>query len=1287
MFRRHHLQLALRLTEHAYRVLTGVVIAAGLLFALLVLALRFAVLPNVDRWRPEIEAAASAAAGQRISIDAVSGAWRGSRPSLRMEGVVVHDASGRPALAIGEAEVTLALRSLLLGSVQLHHLVVSGSELVVRRDARGALSVAGFPVNAAGGDSRLMEWFLGQPGVEVRDATVTWIDESRGAPPLVVRELNLRMEGGLVRTRFGLSMRPPPELGVPLDIRGDLRRPRTGEAQPWRGRLYVSVPYVNLGGLQPWVDLPARMDSGAGELQAWFELDEEGLVDALADVRLAGLGLGLSGDLPALALRALQGRLHWVRRDGGGFEAQARRLSVLPLAGEPLREANLVLRRGAARDPGAEIVVEADRLELAVLTTLAPALPLPEHVRALVGTLRPAGRVEALSIRIPALPGGQGRGVQVSGRLQDVSLAPAERWPGVTGLSGRIQSDASGGRLEVDSTPISLVWPRLFEEPLRFDRLQLAADWNLRGGSMAVTLNRFAAIGRDFTATAAGSWQSAAGGGGVVDLSLAIPEVRVATVPRYVPLQAGPGTRAWLSSALQGGTARDVRLRLKGDLRQFPFAAPGSGLFEVTARVEQGRLAFAPGWPMIEDIQAALAFRGQGMAVEGSARTLGLRIGRASVGIADMAHHDAVLAVKGDAQGPVAEMLRYLEISPVGGWIGNAAAGASGGGSGRLALDLSLPLARMREARVRGALSFADASLTGAKSIPDLARIGGTLQFSEAGASVADATASVFGMPVRFGMTAGAGGVVINGTGRLRAEALRERFQSGWLKHLEGETAWRATLSVRRGRAEFQVDSDLEGLAVLLPDPLAKPAGERLPLRVQRRARGRADVLLVNAQGRLDASLLLDATPDGPAVRRGAVSLGAGPPARLPDRDGVFITGGFDRIDIDEWQDVLAGMKGEGSASATGGTSFELGGIDLRAREVEAFGRSIDAVTLSLRREDGRWGGRIDSRQVQGEIDWETGGRGRLRARLSRLHLPDPATEAQVSAAEPIEGRNLPAFDVVSESFRMGSRDFGRLELQAVPNGPGWQMDKLELSSPEGSIRARGGWQRVRGVPLSQFAVKVESSDVGRYLRRLGLPEGVAGGEAMVEGPLEWRGNPYSLDLPSLTGQLRLDAQKGQFTKIEPGIAKLLGVLSLQSLPRRVSLDFRDIFSQGFAFDRITGSFAFASGVVRTEDLRMIGSAAKVSMSGSLNLPEETQSLLVRVVPSIGDSIAVGTAIVNPAVGLATLIVGRVLKNPIDEAAAFEYRVTGSLTDPKVERVQRPPPEGGQGQVGGTKIR
>jgi uncharacterized protein (TIGR02099 family) len=1289
---RRHVNFAFRLTARVYRLLTVVVALAGLVFALLILGLRFFVLPNIDRWRPEIEAAASAAAGQTITIAAVNGSWSGARPWLELRGVVVHDAAGRPAFELAHAQAAIALRSLLLGSFRLHQLVVDEPRLTVRRDARGSLFVAGFPVQASSGDSHLMEWLLRQAVVEVRDATVTWIDERRAAPPLALTQLNLRLEGGGSRTRFGLSLRPPASLGLPLQVRGDLRRPRTGAArsQWWSGRLYLRAPYFNLGDVRSWMDLPARIDSGAGDLEAWIDLDDNGLDQATVDLRLAGLSLGLSGDLPVLALRAMQGRLHWLRRDGG-FEVQARRLSILPLDGELLPEANLMLRRAAAEEPAGGTVIEADQLDLAVLAGVLPALPVSQELRGLVGALAPAGRVEALAVRIPDHPHPEGPGVEINGRLRGVSIAPGEHWPGMTGLSGRVRTDAKGGRLELDCAPMAFTWSRVFADPLRLDRLQVAAEWTRLNGATSFTVSRLVAMNADFTATAAGTWTSSPDGPGAIDLSAEIPVLAATAVPRYLPVQMGASTRGWLSDALKDGVARDVRLVLKGDLHRFPFAAPGSGKFEVTAGVEKGKLAFAPGWPLLEDVKGTLAFRGQGMTIDASGRTLGLRIGRATVTIADLAHRDAVLQVRGEAKAAVPEALRYMESSPVGGWIGNVAKGATGEGAGWLSLELDLPLERLRDARVRGTFAMADAALSGARFIPDLSGVNGRLQFTEAGATIRDGVANLYGMPVRLSLTAAPGGVSVSGTGRVRAEVARKRFAVPWLRYVEGETDWRGTLSVRRGRTEFQFDSDLDGMALRLPAPFDKPAAARLPLRVQQRARGAEDVLLLSLRNRMEAALLLDGSGSGFAVRGGALLLGAGSAPRPPAKDGLYVTAALDRIDLDPWREVLVAMgaQGEDGAPSSGAASpaLALAGVDARAGAVTILGRTLDSVSLSLQRQDSVWEGKIDSRQVRGELSWDTAGRGRFAARLSQLHLPATAPGQSPGAEEIVEGRALPALDVSADSFHMGARDFGRLTLQAVPNGPGWQMEKLDLIAPEGSIRAKGGWQSVRGAPLSQFTVKVETSDIGAYFRRLALPEGVVGGQATLEGPLEWRGNPYALHIPSLSGQLRLDAQKGQFTRVEPGIGKLLGVLSLQSLPRRVSLDFRDIFSQGFAFDRITGQMTFSKGVVHTEDLKMVGSAAKVAMSGEVDLGQETQTLSVRVVPSISDSLALGTAIVNPAVGLATLIVGRVLNNPIDEAAAFEYRVTGSLADPKVERVQRPQPEGGQGQGPGTKMR
>jgi len=186
-----------------------------------------------------------------------------------------------------------------------------------------------------------------------------------------------------------------------------------------------------------------------------------------------------------------------------------------------------------------------------------------------------------------------------------------------------------------------------------------------------------------------------------------------------------------------------------------------------------------------------------------------------------------------------------------------------------------------------------------------------------------------------------------------------------------------------------------------------------------------------------------------------------------------------------------------------------------------------------------------------------------------------------------------------------------------------------------------------------------------------------------ITGNLTWTGAPNDFDYPTLTGNFKLESGAGQFTKIDPGIGKLLGVLSLQALPRRITLDFRDVFSEGFAFDFIRGDFRITNGQMHTDNLKLAGPAAAVAISGDIDLAQETQRLAVRVQPSLSTGVSAGAAvlfianpIVGAAVGAGALLAQRLMNNPIDQLFSYDYRISGSWADPVVERVTgRAPPQ------------
>ncbi|MGQ9725432.1 MAG: YhdP family phospholipid transporter, partial [Tepidimonas sp.] len=315
------------------------------------------------------------------------------------------------------------------------------------------------------------------------------------------------------------------------------------------------------------------------------------------------------------------------------------------------------------------------------------------------------------------------------------------------------------------------------------------------------------------------------------------------------------------------------------------------------------------------------------------------------------------------------------------------------------------------------------------------------------------------------------------------------------------------------------------------------------------------------------------------------------------------------------------------------------------------------------------------------------GGQERLLARLARLELP-PSAAADVErlASQP---RSVPALDVVVDDFELAGRSLGRLEVRAVNREAGqggdaareWRLQTLRLSVPEARLIASGNWAPTAAVTgpgqaasarRTALQLRLDIDDAGALLERFGFAGTLRGGRGRLEGTLGWLGSPLALHTPSLSGELLLDVQRGQFLKADPGIAKLLGVLSLQSLPRRLALDFRDVFSAGFAFDFVRGNARIASGVASTNNLQMKGVSAAVLIEGRADLVHETQDLTAVVVPELnaGTASLVATMI-NPVTGLGSFLAQWLLREPLQAAATQTFHITGPWADPQVERVER----------------
>lgn len=1247
-----------------YRLTLYVLVGCALLVGSGMLAVRYWLMPNIGGYTEQISQAISRAANQRIVIGSVLGDWNGLRPRLILRDVRLYDRGGQEQLALDVVDSTLSWASVVALEPRFYSIELTGLSLEIRRDAAGELHVAGIALTG-GDDPGLTDWLLKQFHVALHDSDITWVDETLGGAPLALKQVEFRVDTLFGRHRFGLRAVPPLEVAAPLDLRGDLHGNTLRDLGLWSGQLFFQVGYADLAALQHWLPLPLEVERGAGGLQVWMDVAAGRLRSITADVGLSDVRTRLRPDLPELELERLLGRLGWSSQPVL-LEFWAKQLSFTTPDGLRLAPADLsYTRTGAPADPTARYDVQFDALDLAAVTRLVDRLPLEQTLRSQLSELQPRGMVRAfrLSWSGNVADGGE---YSMKGGFDGLAVNPSGYVPGFAAVSGKIDATQHGGTLDLYAGASTLNMPRVFLEPLPLESLSAQVAWSMSAGLPLVHLENVTFSSAHLNGSVTGSYQAVAGGPGRIDLVGGLEHAQGSEAWRYIPLVVHPDVRDWLHASIAGGEVREVRFTLRGELQHFPWGDGQSGLFEVAAKLDAGALSYAPGWPSIEGINGRLSVRGHLMTVNiDEASVFGAKLAGVTAVVPDLGSHDPQLQLRGEAEGSTADFLRFVEHSPIDKRINGFGRGVQTSGRGRLALSLDVPLKHSADTQVSGRYRFSDNTMVVGTSGPRLEQVGGVLAFTQEDASLREGSARVFGMPARFtAERKTGGGVVVRGGGRAELPALGKELSLGWMNRLSGSADWTATIELDGQSYALVAESDLRGLASSLPRPLAKPASSSLALRIERRSHGPDQELLAFSIADLLSGQMVRTRDDTARVLQAEFRLGAHAPE--PGRPGVWLAGHTDYLDLDRWRALLE-VPG-------GGVDMPLAGIDLVVDDMYAFSRDWREVSLQARRTEQTWQAVLNSRAAVGSLTWSPE---RLSARFSRLHVPTMGAVMDVPGA-PESSPELPSLDVVAEDFWLGERDFGRLTLAAARHGGDWRIETLDLRCPEGHINMSGTWQAWSSNPTTKVDVRLEASDVGRYFARLRLPEGLKSGSARVQGQLTWNGPPYSLDLPSLGGSFSLEASKGQFVRVEPGIGKLIGVVSLQALPRRVALDFRDVFSEGFPFEEIRSTGTVERGVVRTGNFRMEGSAARVEMKGELDLGHETQHLHVKVVPSLSEGVALGAAIVNPAVGLATLFAQKALKDPINQMVSFEYDISGTWADPVVVAKKREQAEEGK---------
>lgn len=1239
--------------------------ALGVLMLLTWALLQFWLFPQIDRYRPDIVRQLESATGRRIELASLAAGWDGVNPHLTISGLSVYDPSGAVSLQVARAEASLSWLSAILLEPRFARLQARGPQLALERDSAGVIRFAGFALNQGPSDSRFGNWLLQQGRLEVQDGELSWLDKVRAAPPLRLKQMQLQLDNFLGQHEFKLSLSPPAALGKPFLLQGTAEGGDIAQLAKWHGQFEVHLPDIDLAAWRAW--LPAAIDwqqgQGAAHLFAHFQAGR--VVFLAADLALADISVRLSPELALLQLPHLKGQFSWRWPPRQVAELKVTGLEVATAGGAVVDNAPLTLQL-EANEAGGQL--QAGAWRLAPLSALLPALPLPEALRPALAELQLAGSVDHVDLRWQGA-WSKPSDYQLKLNFQDVALQQSARLPGVGKLEGQLTLAPQHGALQLSGKGVLLAAPALFLEPLRFDQLDLQGRWRKNSdGQWEVDIAEAKLANADVQAEASGKYRTQAAGPGWIDLDMRVPRAEARHIYRYVPLQAGIDTVQWLKQSLLAGQAGEGKGKLRGELAKFPFD-DGGGEFRVEAKARAVSLDYAAGWPQLEAIDAKLLFSGDRMEVHAEqGRYGGVRIGATSAIIPALSRGE-LLQIEGQATGPAQEFVRYMRQSPLNDMLDAFPERLTVSQDGALKLALDIPLLKPENSKVNGSFQLNGNRVELGPDIPPLEAVQGLIGFSESGLSIRQLTAEALGgHSIGHAMTGADGQIQIDLHGNAQLPALAAFYQLPLGERLHGGSDYKATIKFDAGRLALNVESLGQGAGVNLPAPLGKGVAEIKPFRLQIKQNPAGEERWVlNYDKVLHAKLVRQAGGKGAAFERAIVQFGEVPD--WPQKKGVYISGAGGYLDLDGWL-LLKESLNQDTAAKSEATPLTVDGVDLAFARVSVAEHLLKNVQIKATPQQDGWQAQISCREFGGKLSWDPQGRGHVFARLDYLNLPLPlANRPNIGGGEESGLSVLPSLDVVVDDFRVQRRKLGVLQLKAVQQRENWLIDKLSISNPDGQLAMQGVWRSLGVDDFTTVKVNVESNNIGQLLSRFGYPDAVRRGSGKLDGQLSWRGMPMQPDFTSMSGNVSLQLERGQFAQLEPGVGRLLGILSLQSLSRRVRLDFRDVFSEGFAFDKISGDSQMAKGVLSTDNLLIIGPAAHILFRGSADVGLETQNIGVRIVPTIGDNVAVAAVVANPVVGVTAFLLSRALKDPIGQLIAYEYHITGTWRDPKIEQL------------------
>jgi len=1236
------------------------------LFALLVLFVQL-LLPQVAAYRSDIEQLLSEQLAATVEITQLEGEWQGAYPALRLQGLRIHKPE-TARFSLQQAEIGLDLaQSFLQWRPVFTRLQFTRPELVLTFAGAELDGAAPEPDVSGTGDLAIPLWLLDQP-LEVSDGVIS-LQRADGSQ-LQLKELS----AGLVAVGNTWQMTVAAQLGSD----GEFRSARTvieGRGAPQRGRVWL---YTELDGIAPTLlnlYLPESIQLQATNLkqQLWARLQGGELqqVQARMDLRAAQLGeqWTLEDSVLLLDLQPLANG-YQVQLHGSHINLNDQSLALPVIAG------NLVQRHGnwwldRAQSP---------RVSLESLTAFALTQPLPEGTLDIIRQLNLRGDLRNLTARWSSP---KWLDFNLSADLDQLALDDWDGVPEITGISGRLDATARGGKIHLNSQQFSLGFPDLFPDAWRYSQADGVVGWTIAEDAATLHSELLHLKQKEIEAHGRFSLRLPFDRG-QTELTLMIgtrgADGRVAG--RYVPpAEVGKATHQWLTGAIRAGTVSEGGFLLNGGTRSRleGYQLPSVQMF---FDVKDAEFAFQPGWPAVRKGDAYMLYKDGALSVDITrGQILDSSLERAWVGLTPAVQRVDVI---GDIKGDATDIRTLLLDSPLRELVGDELNNWQLKGTLNTDLAVAIPL-EGAEPSVNISSTLSQGRLSSRQHKLDFSKVSGTLRYKTPWGLEADKlSAQFFGKQATVKITSGpvaefgnSARTQIELDSRIDIARLRDWLDLPFLNIAQGETWYRARLNIcktaKAGCSGLDLRSSLQGIEVVGPEVLAKARDEQRYFRLQSDLNQAKEQVTLRYGDAIRARLQLK----NQTLERGRIAFNR-TPVILPPDPGLRVIGHLPELKYERLMPMLerAGLLADSGTVNTPGAKSQslLHSIALNIGRFRMDDTVVENLDTLIRPMPRGWNLHVASKMFTGSVLFPANG-DPYEVNIAGLNLNRDMTQAApidsaVLDDSPVRPDALPRANVVIQQLKLNNKPMGAWSFALLPDHKGVTVRNIQGQMAQVSLQGEIRWDE-GDRDKSALTLKVKGGDLGDVLQQWGHGRALENKELTAYLQLEWPGAPWQFRVGRASGETRFIVKKGRLveTGATSNFLRLFGILNLDSLGRRLRLDFSDLFEKGVAFDRIGADYRLLNGIARTrKPFEMTGPSVDMKLTGELDLERETLKKQMQVTLPVTSNLPVVGVLLGaaPQVAGAVFLIDKLIGDKLEKFTTIRYQVDGPWADPNI---------------------